>query len=70
MQHLFAWEEDVVVEKYEGVKMLVDPHNHTRWKHHWRWHNRGCVWDKLASEWTGDVDGIKKEAKGARARWT
>ena len=23
----------------------------TRWKHKWRWHNRGCVLDKIASDW-------------------
>ena len=36
--------------------MKEDPSNHTRWKHQWRWHNRGCVWDKIASEWAGAED--------------
>ena len=27
--------------------MEDDPMNHTRWKHKWRWQNRGNVWDKI-----------------------
>ena len=42
------------MEKYESPEQMVDPTNHhSRWKHAWRWHNRGCVWDERASEWTG-----------------
>ena len=26
------------------------------WKHKWEWHKRGCVWEKLASEWAWDED--------------
>ena len=33
--------------------MPVDLNNHSRWKHKWVWHNRGCVWDKIASDWAG-----------------
>ena len=22
----------------------------------WGWHNNGCVWDKVATEWAGDED--------------
>ena len=32
---------------------MVDSNNNTRWKHRWGWHNLGCVWDKIASEWVG-----------------
>ena len=28
---------------------------HTQWKRKWGWHNRGCVWDKVATEWAGDA---------------
>ena len=33
--------------------MNNDSCNHTRWKHKWEWHNPGCVWDNLATEWDG-----------------
>ena len=53
-------EEYGVVAK--ATNMKVDPKNHTRWKHTWGWHNRGCVWDKIASEWSGkDVNTIHPE---------
>ena len=32
---------------------MIDPNNHTRWKHTWRWHNRGSVWNRIPSEWAG-----------------
>ena len=25
------------------------------------WHNGGCLWDKIASEWAGAKKGVKKE---------
>ena len=36
--------------------MERDPENHTRWKHKWGWHNRGNVWDKIATDWAGRED--------------
>ena len=39
--------------------MERDPGNHTRWKHNWRWHNRGYVWDKIATEWAGEEDWMR-----------
>ena len=33
--------------------MREDSENRTRWKHEWRWHNRGNVWDKMATCWAG-----------------
>ena len=40
----------------KAVEMKKDPYNHARWKHMWSWHNRGCVWDKVAADWSGDKD--------------
>ena len=37
----------------KATEMKHDSYNHTRWKHMWGWHTRGCVWDKLASEGAG-----------------
>ena len=30
------------------------------WKHKWKWHNRGNVWDNIATDWAGDDDWISK----------
>ena len=38
--------------------MRGDPTNQTRWKHKWKWHNRGNVWDKIATGWAGEDDWI------------
>ena len=51
------------------LDMMLDPSNHTRWKHKWRWHNRGCVWDKTTSERSGVEDWSEKK-KNARMQWT
>ena len=40
--------------------MRDDPTNQTRWKHKWKWHNRGNVWDKIATGWAGEDDWISK----------
>ena len=40
--------------------MKEDPCNHTRWKHKWWWHNRGCVWNKRATDWVGEEDWMSK----------
>ena len=42
--------------------MKSDPDNHTRWKHKCGWHNRGCVSNKLATEWSGKKDWTSKRA--------
>ena len=42
-----------LVAEYKNRNMTVEPNSHSRWKHKWRWHNRGCVWDKIASDWAG-----------------
>ena len=39
--------------------MKRDPENHTRWKHKWRWHNRGNVWDKMATKWAGEENWMR-----------
>ena len=48
-------EKNEVVEGYKS-SARVDPNDHTRWKHMSRWHNRGCVWDHIASEWSGEEE--------------
>ena len=55
--------ESLQVEKYEMGALFLrtrmmerDPGNHTRWKHKWRWHNRGNVWDQISTEWAGEED--------------
>ena len=36
--------------------MKEDAENRTRWKHKREWHNRGNVWDKIATCWAGEKD--------------
>ena len=36
-----------------ALMMQEDPENRTRWKHKWRWHNHGNVWNKMATRWAG-----------------
>ena len=55
LQHIFSWRSPCLW-RHVRAHMLADPINHTRWKHKWRWHNRGCAWDKLASEWVAAED--------------
>ena len=50
LQHT-ALEKYVWVKKMKARSMMVDKNKNTRWKPKWRWDNRGCVWEKLASEW-------------------
>ena len=68
----FLLEESVQVEKYKMVALLhtrmmkEDPENRTRWKHKWRWYNRGNVSDKMATCWAGEEDW--KEAQFAKGK--
>ena len=43
--------------------MKDDPCNHTKRKHKWRWHNRGNVWDKIATDWAGKEDWMSPRKK-------
>ena len=43
--------------------MKEDPCNLARWKHKQWWHNRGCVWDTLATDWSSKEDWISKGKK-------
>ena len=46
-----------------AAEMKNDPYNHTRWKHMRGWHNRGCVWDEVATKWAGDEDRACKRVR-------
>ena len=43
--------------------MKEDPENRIRWKHKWRWHKRGDVWDKMATCWAGKEDWMTARKK-------
>ena len=43
--------------------MESDPENYPRWKYKWRWHNRGIVWHKIATEWAGKEDWMSVRKK-------
>ena len=55
----------VEVRRWPNTKarnMTVDPTNHTRWKHKWWWHNRGCVGqDCFGTGWTRRMEQQEKK---------
>ena len=53
LKHAFKWRSTKWWQTTKAIELKTDPYNHTGWKHMWGWHNRGCVWDKIASEWSG-----------------
>ena len=53
LKHVFKWRSTQWWQSTKAVEMKNDLYNHTRWKHKWGWHNRECVWDKVAAEWAG-----------------
>ena len=56
LKQVFRWRSTTWWQSIQASVMKSDPHNHTRWKHKCGWHNRGCVWDKLATESAGKED--------------
>ena len=69
LKQFFAWRSMVWWKIRKPLNMMVDPNNHTRWKHTWEWHHRGSVLDKLASEWSGAEEWMEKR-KDVGTRWT
>ena len=77
MEMRLCMEQYGVVAKYlkQGIWWLIPtiPNDHTRWKHKFGWHNRGCVWDKIASEWRVKQDWHNKrktsEGRGQETSW-
>ena len=60
LKQVFRWRSSQWWHTTHTKGMRDDPMNHTRWKHKWKWHNRGKVWDKMASDWAGEEDWISK----------
>ena len=56
LKQVLRWRSTKWWQSAQASGMKSDPYNHTRWKHECGWHNRGCVWDKLATEWAGKED--------------
>ena len=48
LKHAFEWRSTKRWQNTKAIEMTNDPFNHTRWKHTWGLHNRGCVRDKVA----------------------
>ena len=62
-KQVFRWRSTKWWQSTKAVEMKTDPRNHTWWKHKRSWHNRGCVRDKVATEWVGDEDWICKRTR-------
>ena len=45
LKQVFRWRSSQWWHATHTEGMRDDPMNHTRWKHNWKWHNRGNVWD-------------------------
>ena len=56
LKHVFKWRSTKWWQSTKAIEMKKDPYNFTRWKHMWSWHNRGCVWDTVATNWACDED--------------
>ena len=48
--------------------MKENPENRTKWKHWREWHNRGNVWDKMATCWAGKKDWMIAKKKKNKTR--
>ena len=48
-KQVFKWRSTKLRQSTEAIE-TKNPYNHTRRKHKWGWHHRGCVWDKVAAE--------------------
>ena len=60
LQQVFRWRSSQWWHTTQTEGMRDDPLNHTGWKHKWKWHNRGNVWDNMSSDWAGEEDWISK----------
>ena len=60
LKQAFRWRSSRWWYTTQTEGMRDDPMNHTNWKHKWKRHNRGNVWDKIASDWAGTEDWINK----------
>ena len=60
LKSVFRWRSTRKWQSTQARMMEEDPCNHTRWKHKWRWHNRGTFWDKMATDWAGKEDWMSK----------
>ena len=52
LKQVFRWRSSRWWHAIHTEGMKDDPQNHTRWRHKWKWHNRGNVLDKIATDWT------------------
>ena len=59
-ENVFRWKSTKWWQPTQASGTKEDPCNHMKWKHKWRWHNRGCVWDKTAADWAG-MEGWMRE---------
>ena len=49
LKKVLKWRSTTWCQSLHTRMMKEDPENRTRWKHEWEWHNRGNVWDKMAT---------------------
>ena len=59
LKNVYRWRCTRWWQSTHARKMKEDPGNHTRWKQKWRWHKRGNVWVRIATDWVGKEDWMK-----------
>ena len=70
-RHALTWRRTSWWQHTKAIKMKDYLCNHTRWKHKWRWHNRGCVFGtKSPPKWCGKEEWNTERKKGAKLQRT
>ena len=59
LMKVYRWRSTRWWHSLQTEMMERDFEHHARWKHNWGWHNRGDVWDKIATEWAGKEDWMR-----------
>ena len=63
LKQVFTWRSTKWWHPTRAVEVKNDPYNHTRFPHMWGWHNRGRVWDTVATGWAGHEDWACKRVR-------
>ena len=63
LKQVFWWNNTCSWKSTKALNTMVDFNTHSGWKQKWIWHNRGGVWDKLASKWARAEEWTERKDK-------
>ena len=69
LKYAFAWRSTASWQSTRASNMMVDPNNHTRWKHKCGWHNRAAYGTRSHQSGLYAKNRASKE-EGLRMQWT